>query len=209
MIPKSCRLFGQDHATKQAIRAKWRIDLIPFRSGRRDMPAPRVGSSTSREPPPSARWIPRRTRPTYGQPTVERRKSCDDRDAAHTPSHHRSCGWRRNTAAASMARPRCPSCAPLKTRSIAQHHEFGPDHYAWANRPARHIIGARLRQIGPCPLARHLRRTRIITKATGWDRAMRCARAEGTASLRRRESEGRSRLDQGDWRVALVGAKHL
>jgi hypothetical protein len=32
MIPKSCRLFGQDHATKQVIRAKWRFDLIPFRS---------------------------------------------------------------------------------------------------------------------------------------------------------------------------------
>src|SRR5579864_4129756 len=34
MIPKSCRLFGQDHATKQLIRAKWRFDLIPFRSKR-------------------------------------------------------------------------------------------------------------------------------------------------------------------------------
>jgi hypothetical protein len=32
MIPKSCRLFGQDHATKQVIGAKWRFDLIPFRS---------------------------------------------------------------------------------------------------------------------------------------------------------------------------------
>src|SRR5579864_5554276 len=32
MIPKSCRLFGQDHATKQVIRAKWRFNLIPFRS---------------------------------------------------------------------------------------------------------------------------------------------------------------------------------
>src|SRR6516225_10887371 len=32
MIPKSCRLFGQDHATKQMTRAKWRSDLIPFRS---------------------------------------------------------------------------------------------------------------------------------------------------------------------------------
>src|SRR5580704_16632089 len=32
MIPKSCRLFGQDHATKQVIRAKWRFDSIPFRS---------------------------------------------------------------------------------------------------------------------------------------------------------------------------------
>src|SRR5215831_19998428 len=32
MIPKSCRLFGQDHATKQVIRTKWRFALIPFRS---------------------------------------------------------------------------------------------------------------------------------------------------------------------------------
>jgi hypothetical protein len=34
MIPKSCRLCGQDHTTKQAMRAKWRFDLllIPFRS---------------------------------------------------------------------------------------------------------------------------------------------------------------------------------
>ena len=32
MIPKSCRLFGQGHATKQVIRAKWRFDLIPIRS---------------------------------------------------------------------------------------------------------------------------------------------------------------------------------
>jgi hypothetical protein len=35
MIAKSCRLFGQDHATKQVIRAKWRFDLIPFRSSLR------------------------------------------------------------------------------------------------------------------------------------------------------------------------------
>src|SRR5580704_5121992 len=32
MTPKSRRLFGQDHATTQVIRAKWRSDLIPFRS---------------------------------------------------------------------------------------------------------------------------------------------------------------------------------
>src|SRR6516162_829212 len=32
MIPKSCRLFGQDHTTKQVIRAKWRFDTILFRS---------------------------------------------------------------------------------------------------------------------------------------------------------------------------------
>src|SRR5580704_11963309 len=32
MIPKSCRLFGQDHATKQVIGAKWRFDLISFRT---------------------------------------------------------------------------------------------------------------------------------------------------------------------------------
>src|SRR5579864_4852085 len=34
MIPESCRLFEQDHATKQVIRAKWRFDLISFRSRR-------------------------------------------------------------------------------------------------------------------------------------------------------------------------------
>src|SRR3974377_1555124 len=34
MIPKSCRLFGRDRAAKQVIRAKWRFDLIPFRSSR-------------------------------------------------------------------------------------------------------------------------------------------------------------------------------
>ena len=32
MIPKNCRDFGQDHATKQVIRAKWRFDLMPFRA---------------------------------------------------------------------------------------------------------------------------------------------------------------------------------
>src|SRR5580704_1167847 len=26
MVPKSCRAFGQDHAAKQVIRAKWRFD---------------------------------------------------------------------------------------------------------------------------------------------------------------------------------------
>jgi hypothetical protein len=27
LIPKSCRLFGEDHATKQVMRAKWRFKL--------------------------------------------------------------------------------------------------------------------------------------------------------------------------------------
>jgi hypothetical protein len=30
MILKSCGLFGQDHATKQTIRAKWRFDFSHF-----------------------------------------------------------------------------------------------------------------------------------------------------------------------------------
>jgi hypothetical protein len=32
MIPKSCRLFGQDHATEQMLRAKSRFNLKRFRS---------------------------------------------------------------------------------------------------------------------------------------------------------------------------------
>src|ERR1700732_3832066 len=40
MIPKSCRLLGQDNTTKQTIRAKWRFDLILFRSGPFSRPQP-------------------------------------------------------------------------------------------------------------------------------------------------------------------------
>jgi FAD/FMN-containing dehydrogenase len=42
----------------------------------------------------------------------------------------------------------------------AKHHESRQDHYAWANRPARHIIAVKVQQIRPCLLARCLRKNR-------------------------------------------------
>src|SRR6516225_1315711 len=38
MIPKSCRRFGQDHATKQVLGANWRFDLIHFAEPSKDRP---------------------------------------------------------------------------------------------------------------------------------------------------------------------------
>jgi hypothetical protein len=34
MIPKNCRLFGQDHAPKQRDKERWRFNLKPRRSDR-------------------------------------------------------------------------------------------------------------------------------------------------------------------------------
>src|SRR5580700_1301863 len=66
MIPKSCRLFGQDHATRRVIRAKWRFDLTPFALAAAGAPPfvrpqPGAAPGSGREPSPKpARPILRR-----------------------------------------------------------------------------------------------------------------------------------------------------